>query len=332
MADDEIIILHYTISPEPKFNQIMHGDNLQFNVTLLNNSIRFIPGEPVDPKNGLIKYTGNLIIENKIQWKLQGNYDFGSMTTGYTAILDKVNETRTISYWGLDNISTSFNHTFTKDAFDYGVKPFESLFVTCEASVYYQYYNWSIGYDYPFKGDLVTEKSFKLTLVDETKIDYIEGKLHDFKDELDPLLEMQYTLEFDQEEYIRLLDEMEEKFNTENYVESLKKYQRYDDRKRTDYIHDLIQEINTSLIKAELTQDFLNNVTVLQASYDLLEEKYVTLTDTYQIKLTELDEAKQAITTSITAVFLSSIIFFFIGRYSKKQGKQLQLDNINKTE
>jgi hypothetical protein len=60
----------------------------------------------------------------------------------------------------------------------------------------------------------------------------------------------------------------------------------------------------------------------LNVSYTVLEDKYVTLSRTYQTRQAELEAAKQSLSTAITAVFLASIAFFFVGRRSVEWGKR----------
>ncbi|NIN66367.1 MAG: hypothetical protein GTO63_17085, partial [Anaerolineae bacterium] len=51
----------------------------------------------------------------------------------------------------------SFNHTFVRDAFEFGVKPYETLEVTVEATVYLEVYNESLGVEAARRGPLAAE-------------------------------------------------------------------------------------------------------------------------------------------------------------------------------
>jgi hypothetical protein len=102
----------------------------------------------------------------------------------------------------------------------------------------------------------------------------------------------------------------------ENYMIALDVWKDYEDKARLNLMRLLMRETNSSLVEAMKADEYLDEIDFWEKSYELLEDKYITLQSTYQIKLKELENTKQSLTTAITAVFLSTIIVFFAGRAS----------------
>jgi len=309
------ITVTFDVSPPPFLSQVMALQSYVFNVTLKNDGLNIVPGRPVDPNVAVIQYTGRVIVGMELIFKASGGYNFGEASTGYTISLDRVklNTTILIPSNGT-TVFLSFSHFFDKDAFDYGVKPYENVEVTAKAYAYYEIYNWTIGPEQPFKGPVAGESRTVYRLLDETKIAYVEGKLMDMADEIRPLMIIRSPEYVNATFYLQLLDEMNETIQAGDYFSALKTYERYDEKHRASLMDELLNEAYTSVTRAETINSLEQRVEVQEADIDQMQNRYATLLATYQREQAELEAAKQSLTTAITAVFLASIAFFFLGR------------------
>jgi len=60
----------------------------------------------------------------------------------------------------------------------------------------------------------------------------------------------------------------------------------------------------------------------VQVEFDLIEDRYLALLTNNRDTNAELEATKQGLTTAITGIFLSAIVFFFLGRRSNITGEQ----------
>jgi hypothetical protein len=318
----------YEITPAPVHSQVMAYESYVFNVTIDNLGVTVEPGEPVD-ESSQVKYTGGIIVSLKITIRGRGSYDFGEATTGYTTptleeveyyIPTKMPGNGTRAY-------VSFNHTFTKDAYEYRLKPYEDVEVTTKVASYYEVYDQTTGSNVPFRGLEIASSTEVYHLIDDTKIAYIEGKLMDMADEVGTLSGLIRPEYVNTGLYVGMLKEMNTSIRDGDYTSALKTYQRYDEKYRLNLISNLTREASTSRQRAEtiselerriqlLELELENNINLKELEVDQLQARYSALSQTYQLKQAELDEAKQSLTTAITAVFIASITFFFLGRKS----------------
>jgi hypothetical protein len=280
-----------------------------------------------------ITYTGRVMVSLRLTIRGRGSYDFGNSTTGYTtppiedvefstAIAIPVNGTKSDVF---------FNYAFTKDAYDYGLKPYEDAEVTVKAVAYFEVYEAAEGPGTLIRGPEAGEASTVLKLLDEMKIDYVEGKLQEMAEELGPLSSFPRPGHVNVDAYLGLLEAMNASVREGDYYSALDTYQRYDEDRRADLIGSLVREANTSSTRAlqiqklelqvsQLGTQINHLVTLHELELEQLQARYAALSQTYQLKQAELEEAKQSLTTAITAVFLASIAFFFIGRRSASGG------------
>ena len=317
--------MSFEASPAPPYGQVMAYEGYIFNVTVENKGVTVAPGEPVD-EAGQARYTGRVIVSLKFTIRGRGGYDFGESTTGYTIYLEEV-ELSTPASMPVNGARTHvlFNYTFTKDAFDYGLKPYEDVEATVKAAAYYEVYNQTTGPTASFRGPKASEMTAVYSLIDETKIGYIQGKLKDMADEVKPLRGINRPEYVDVTTYLNMLDDMNASIREGDYSTALKTYQRYDEKYRQSLISSLTKEAAKSRERAGVIADLEWRILQLEATLEQqmsrlqleLEQaqtKYATLSQTYQRKQAELEAAKQSMTTAITAVFLASIAFFFMGR------------------
>ncbi len=280
-------------------------------------------------ESGQVKYTGRVVVSLRLTIRGRGSYDFGESSTGYTTqTLEEVEFNAPTTMPGNGTRAyVSFNHTFTKDAYEYGLKPYEDVEVTAKAAAYYEVYDQTTGPTAPFRGPEIAASTAVYYLIDETKIGYIEGKLMDMANEVGALSGLIRPEYVNTGLYVGMLEEMNSSLRDSDYTSALKIYQRYDEKYRLNLISSLTREASTSRQRAEtiaelerrvqlLELELENNVNLLELEIDQLQARYATLSQTYQLKQAELEEAKQSLTTAITAVFVASIAFFFLGRRS----------------
>jgi len=324
----EGIEVSLTVVPEPLHSQVNAYQGYMFQVAVENRGVVVSPGESVDV-SGQTRYTGRVIVSLRLTIRGKGNYDFGESTTGYTtppredvelskAVAMPVNGTM---------IHVSFNYTFTKDAYDYDLKPYEDAEVTVKAAAYYEVYDQATGPTVTFRGPEMDTSTAAFHLIDETKIAYVEGKLKDMADEVSPIASIDRPEFVDAELYLDMLQDMNASIVEGDYFTALATYRRYDEKFRQSLIGSLTREAARSRERAGLIAELEWQVQQLEATLeqemnrlqlelDQEQARYAALSQTYQLKQAELEEAKQSLTTAITAVFLASIAFFFLGRRS----------------
>ena len=314
--------MYVAVEPEPLYEQIIAGETYVFNVSVANDGLLIVPEKPMEGDPSTL-YTGYLHTVVDVEWRASGSYDFGTATSGYSTHLDEIDLTNVIEVpVNGSTVWDSFNHTFVRDAWDFGVKPYETLEVTVEARVYLEVYNESSGLDASWRGPLVAEKSTTLKLLDDTKVKYVEGKLLDIAAEVEPLRGIAGAEHLNATRFMGYLVEMNMSIEAGDYFSALKTYSKYDEKYRAHLISSLTEEASTSMEKSLVIDRLEQELGFLNISYTVLEDKYVTLSRTYQTRQAELEAAKQSLSTAITAVFLASIAFFFVGRRSVGWGKR----------
>ena len=305
--------LSIELSPEPEFNQIWAYKTYSVNVTLQGFNL-----SQVD----LSGYTGTpsgLRFDGSITWKGRGGYHFGGAATGYTYNLDDMQVSKSTS---IDTDSTHFNLTLEKDAFDYGMNPFESVGVTTSFNVYLLMSDGSTG-------PKVATGSHTWDLVDQVKVDYLEGKFEDMQGEILTVTDVSGLDSLNREKYLGILENMNSSLTQGNYVEALDIWDDYDNKERASLIlafvrasdvqYEELSKLESIKVQLALAE---KNITKLQADYDILEASYTALAATYQKVNAQLDSAKRNLTTAITAVFLTAIVFYFIGRGGIKRREE----------
>ena len=296
--------LEVALSPEPQFNQVWAYETYQVNLTLQGFNLSQID---------LTGYTGTpaqLLYEGTVIWKGKGGYDFGSATTGYNFKLDDLSVEITSSF----DDSVLFNLSLENDALDYGVKPYEKVDVTLSISVYLKMSDGT-------KGPLLASKSHTWSMVDELKVSYLEGKCSDMSGEIASVTGASRLTSLNRDKYLGILEDMNTSLAQGNYIEAQDIWRDYDDGERTNLIVALVHASN---LQSEELDQFAglenqlaaaqSDIESLQDQYDNLEATYFALSNTYHKVNAELDAAKRNLSTAITAIFLSSILFYFIGQ------------------
>jgi len=312
----EGLSVNIVVEPEPLHGQLNAGETYFFNVSVVNDGLLVVPGQPTE-EDPWIQYTGYLNTVIDINWKASGSYDFGAATSGYSTQLDDMGLTNVFEIpVNGSSVWESFNHTFVRDAFDFGVKPYETLEVVVKARVFFEVYNYSVGTDAPYRGPLASETSMTLKLLDDTKVRYVEGKYLDMASEVEPLRGVAEAELLNASRFLGYLTDMNRSIEAGDYFSALKTYSKYDKKYRAQLISSLTEEASASYGKTLLIGQLEQDLDYLNVTYTIIEDKYVSLFRTYQTRQTELEAAKQNLSTAITAVFLASIAFFFVGRRS----------------
>lgn len=304
------------LTPEPQYSQVWAYETYQVNM-----SVHGLNLSQVD----FTGYTGNpsgLYYVGDVKWRGKGGYDFGGATLGYNRDLEQISVDQEV----LLDESFIFSLTLERDAYDYGMLPFEIIEVTFRFDAYLVMSDDSLG-------PKIASKSSTFALVDEMKVSYLEGKFIDMQDEINAAINASGLTTFNRERYQGILDEMNNSLTIGNYVKALDIWDDYDEDDRIDLILGLIrasevqyeelsriQELEDQIDSLEnQLSDAETQINILELEYEQLENTYNTLSNTYRKVNAELDVAKRNVTTAITAVFLTSIVFFFLGRRDRKR-------------
>ena len=310
--------IQFEISPEPIYDQFRHQETYQFNVSIANLNLTVEEGQWVAPENNRLVYTGGIIVEMGLEWTGYGSYRSGSSSSGYTLNIDETRLNKTLGHDEIsEDVAVQFNYTFERDAYLLGLQPYERLEVTINFNVYYETMLTQVGPETILKGDSIIKTSETYFLLDDTKIQYVEGKFSNMIEELEPLEKLSDKVDFNATRYLYHVESMNNSIQNGDYFKALDINQHYD-KVRTKLITNLLTQTNSSMMKAAETDELEQELEFLETNYRAMEEKYQALQRIYQDKLLELVRAKNNLSTAITAVFLTAIIFFFLGRYSKK--------------
>jgi hypothetical protein len=299
-------VLELELSPEPIFNQVWADETYLVNVTIHNYTITNLDFTGYDS----IPY--QIFFENTITLTGKGGYDFGNSTTGYSYNLDKHYLNQTAS---LETRSFEFNLTFQKDSFEYGMKPYETIEILVESDVYFIM-------DDDSKSPAIITKKIDLYLVDDIKSQYLMGKYNEMQEEIFSISSLPELDSLKRDQYLKYLKDMNNSLAHDNYVEALEIWERYDENNRIKLIKEfayLVEVQCEKINKLESVEIELNllkeELETLESDYELLDETYIALTNTYQKVNTELNSSKKNLSTSITIIFLTAIIFYFIGQH-----------------
>ena len=313
--------LNYDLRPVPVFSQVWAYETYTVNMSVqeLNlSSIDFssYPGTPT-----------YLFFEGEVQWKGKGGYDFGGATTGYTYNLDAISIDRTVP---IETGAALFNLTLEKDAYEYGILPFEIVQIILKFDVYVIMSDDSIG-------PKIASKTQTLNLIDEMKVSYLEGKYLEMEEEINSTIGASGIDSFNRERFLGILDDMNTSLVDGNYFEALDVWDDYNEDDRIDLIKGLIRASSTQYaeLSAELEalqaveeqlEEVQTDLAILELEYSQLENTYNTLSSTYLKVNSELDITKRNLSTAITAVFLTAILFYFLGRRGINREEAERLD------
>ena len=313
--------LSLELEPMPFFDQILHGETYDF-IILFNNTGTSVEGGDSVTGQPELFYTGNLIGSISLGWRGKGSYDFGDATTGYTYNLDNLELNRSLSSPDPGSlVNIKFNHTFDRDSFLFGMKPFETVEIITKGSIYHEVRNTTSGNI--VKGPRIASIIKEYYLIDDTQVNYLLGKHQDMQSEINNLKKIGSTQTFQKSSYFSILEQMNNTLQNGDYLEAKEIYLDYTEDLKTDLISDLSSEANYSLRRIEELEGLRGEVARLETEvqiceldYENLESRYNALSNAYQREQAELAALRRNLTTAITAVFLASVLFFFLGRRS----------------
>lgn len=304
------------LTPEPEYNQVWAYETYQVNVSLIDLNLTTID---------FTGYTGTpseISLTGIVNWKGKGGYDFGTATTGYNFNLDEMDVNLNIP---LGEKYDVFNITLENDALDYGMKPYETIEITLR-------FDAKIMMSDDTVGPTIASKSKTFQMIDETKVEYLNGKYNDMQGEINIAIDARGLNSLNRDRYQGILNDMNTSLTMGDYVEALDIWDDYDEDDREDLINGIInasneenneleqlREVETQLISLE------QDMELLESEYDQLENTYVALANTYNKVNQELETAKGNLSTAITAVFLTAIVFYFLGRRGVK--KEVEVEN-----
>jgi predicted nuclease with TOPRIM domain len=169
-------------------------------------------------------------------------------------------------------------------------------------------------------------------MIDETKVEYLNGKFKDMQGEINKAIEATGLNSLNRDRYQGILNDMNTSLTMGDYVEALDIWEDYDEDDREDLINGIINASNEEYTELENLRDIEaqlisleQDIELLQSEYDQLDNTYVALANTYNKVNQELETVKGNLSTAITAVFLTAIVFFFLGRRGAK--KEVEVEN-----
>lgn len=296
-------ILSLTLSPEPQYYQVWAYETYLVNMSVQDLNLTLLDF------SGYTGVPSDLLFDGVIRPRGIGGYDYGNSTTGYTYDFNATSISVTTP---IQEGYALFNFTMEKDGLDYGMKPYENVQITLKFNVYV-IMNDSLG-------PKIASNTYTFNLIDETKVLYLEGKYEEMQGDINTVIEASGIASFDRDKYRIMLASMNDSLTAGNYVEALDIWSDYDEDDRAYLIRELVrasdkqfselQELRS--VKNQLLESE-NDLASLHFEYDQLEKKYATLYITYQKVNAELEVAKRNLTTAITVIFLTAIVFYFLG-------------------
>jgi hypothetical protein len=179
------------------------------------------------------------------------------------------------------------------------------------------------------KSPVIATIKIDLSLVDDMKSQYLIGKYYEIQEEIFSISSLPGLDSLKRDEYLKYVTDMNNSLGLENYIEALEIWKQYDETNRLklikDFSHeveiqyDKINELESLKIEHNLLKEELET---LESEYKLLDETYNALTNTYQKVNIELNSSRKNLSTSITAIFLTAIIFYFIGQHGIGRSKE----------
>lgn len=290
------------LKPDPLYDQLW-----AFETYLLNISEPTVNLSTMDLTG--LDLTGNLVYNVSIQWRGVGQYHHGDGVTGYSYDLSKA-YFQNIEDMGLG--WTSFNLTLNRDTYRLGMKPYEEVQVIFRVDVFLEV----VEYGAELAGPLVESNSRTLILVDEDKVDYLEDKFKEFSEDVGLVVSTPSLSDFNRSRYSTKVDEMNHSLSIGNYVDALDQWEKWDNKGRVRMFEAFSSKVSDQSELLLSLQEIEGEFERLQKEYDFLEDKYVAVFKESRQNLAELEVTEQGLTTAITGVFLSAIVFFFLGRRS----------------
>jgi hypothetical protein len=297
------------VNPEPVYDQMWAFETYSINITLGDLNLTEYSDHDLN---------GRVIAEGIVKWRGTGQYHHGAAVTGYSYILDE--EVLRLNA-SLEDPSFIFNLTLSKDAFHYGMKPFENVEIQMSFDLFLEQNN-ETGVE---NGPLLGSVSSMYILLDDEKVEYLQGKLHEMADDVNAATMTLGIPDFNRTKYESMVSSMNASIITGNYLEAQDQWESWADKDRLRMLNAFSRQVDTQaealeafdVIETEL-ESVESELQRSQIEYDLIEDKYFALLSDNAKTKVELESAKQGVTTAITSIFLAAIVFFFLGRRVNK--------------
>lgn len=296
----------FTVEPEPAYDQMWAFETYLVNITLTGLNVT---------EYSEYDLSGRVIADGIVRWRGIGQYHFGEGGSGYSIYLE--NETLTL-YASIDDPVLNFNLTLPRDAYLYGMWPFENVEILLSFDVFFEEENGTGVEIGPQLGSI----SSRYILLDDDKVGYIEGKLLEIEDEVHAATGTLGLPDFNRTRYESMVSAMNASIISGNYVEALDQWERWDNKDRLRMLSAFSRHVDSQVEKLEALEGVETELERVQIEYDLIEDKYIALLTNNRKTISELESTKQGLTTAITGIFLSAIVFFFLGRRINKTGDE----------
>ena len=295
-----------TVDPEPEYNQMWAFETYLINVALTGLNVT---------EYSEYDLSGRVIADVIIRWKGTGQYHHGGGVTGYSYELDE--EMLTLNTSILDP-RFNFNLTLSKAAYHYSMKPFENVEVSLSFDVFLEEENGT-GVEI---GPLLGSVSSMYILLDDEKMMYLEEMLEEMATEVQSATDALGLPDFNRTKYELMVSAMNASIISGNYIEAQDQWERWDDKERLRMLDSFSRHVDAQTESLESLEGVETELERTQIEYDLIEDKYIALLANNRKTITELEVTKQGLTTAITGIFLSAIVFFFIGKRSFNTGEE----------
>ena len=295
-----------TVEPEPEYNQMRAFETYLINVTLTGLNVT---------EYSEYDLSGRVIANGIITWRGIGHYHHGGGVTGYSNKLE--NETLTLNT-SIEDPGFNFNLTLSRDAYHYGMWPFENVEISLSFDVFLEEENGTGVEIGPRLGSVST----KYVLLDDEKMEYLEEMLDEMATEVNTATGALGLPDFNRTRYESMVSAMNASIISGNYIEAQDQWERWDDKERLRMLNSFSGHVDAQTENLEDLEGVETELERVQIEYDLLEDKYFALLSNNRRTISELESTKQGLTTAITGIFLSAIVFFFLGRRSNKVGDE----------
>ncbi len=320
-AEPELVL---NVDPEPLYNQMWAFETYAVNITLMGLNIS---------EYSEFDLSGRVIVDGIIRWKGTGQFTHGAGVTGYSYNLDEEVFRLNAS---IEDPSFKLSLSLSQDAFQYGMKPFEDVELKLSFDVFFEV-NDESGVEI---GPLLGSVSSTYILFDDEKREYLKDMLLEMEAEVHAATEAQGVSDFNRTKYESMVSAMNASIISGNYLKAQGQWERWDEKDRLGMLRAFSRHVNSRVEEFESIESQLEGVEselkgmeselevvmseldLAHIEIDLLEDKYFALITNNQRTISVLESTKQRLTTSITGIFLSAMMFYFLGRRSNKAGEE----------
>jgi len=295
-----------TVDPELEYNQIWAFETYLVNITLTGLNVT---------EYSEYDLNGRVIADGIISWRGTGQYHHGGGVTGYSYDLDEEMLTLNAS---IEYPDFNFNLTLSKDAHHFGMKPFEDVEITVSFDVFLEEENGT-GVE---TGHLLGSVSSKYILLDDDKMEYLEEMLEEMATDVQSATGALGLADFNRTKYESMVSAMNASIISGNYIEAQDQWEKWDDKERLRMFASFSRHVDTQTENLEALEGVEMELERIQIEYEMIEDKYIALLTNNRNTISELEATKQGLTTAITGIFLSAIVFFFLGRRSNNTGEE----------